>query len=171
MTRLRSFHFGVGFGKGSIYLMLKLALDLWVQVTCWLRVPLQTEEKKQAAADVLFQYSQFVMACIGEGVRPSQLRIHLMKFNVPRPCICNALDLDLACVAIFYLGIVCEVSSHPCLLEQYTSNNVVVASIISKHHELITNNELTILLNITKFHDLKHFHDKRPVGLIRCFQY
>ncbi|OIC62740.1 hypothetical protein A7L55_18705 [Acinetobacter baumannii] len=39
----------------------------------------ETEEKKQAAADVLFQYSQFAMACIGEGVHPSQLRIHLMK--------------------------------------------------------------------------------------------
>ncbi|XP_042496268.1 uncharacterized protein LOC122075339 [Macadamia integrifolia] len=39
----------------------------------------ETEEKKQAAADVLFQYSKFVMVCIGEGVRPSDLRLHLMK--------------------------------------------------------------------------------------------
>ncbi|ERN05205.1 hypothetical protein AMTRI_Chr08g208290 [Amborella trichopoda] len=39
----------------------------------------EVEEKKQAAADVLFQYSQFVMACIGEGVRPCDLRLHLMK--------------------------------------------------------------------------------------------
>ncbi|XP_010937908.1 uncharacterized protein [Elaeis guineensis] len=39
----------------------------------------ETEQQKQAAADVLFQYSQFVMVCIGEGVRPSDLRLHLMK--------------------------------------------------------------------------------------------
>ncbi|KAK9095242.1 hypothetical protein Scep_026711 [Stephania cephalantha] len=40
---------------------------------------MQVEEKKQAAADVLFHYSQFVMVCIGEGVRPADLRLHLMK--------------------------------------------------------------------------------------------
>ena len=40
---------------------------------------LQVEERKQAAADVLFQYSKFVMACIGNQVRPSDLRLHLMK--------------------------------------------------------------------------------------------
>ncbi|KAG8067822.1 hypothetical protein GUJ93_ZPchr0005g16362 [Zizania palustris] len=39
----------------------------------------QIEQKKQAAADVLFHYSQFVMVCIGEGVRPTDLRLHLMK--------------------------------------------------------------------------------------------
>uniref|UniRef100_A0A0D3G6G2 Uncharacterized protein n=5 Tax=Oryza TaxID=4527 RepID=A0A0D3G6G2_9ORYZ len=39
----------------------------------------ETEQKKQAAADVLFHYSQFVMVCIGEGVRPTDLRLHLMK--------------------------------------------------------------------------------------------
>lgn len=39
----------------------------------------ETEQKKQAATDVLYQYSQFVMVCIGEGVRPSDLRLHLMK--------------------------------------------------------------------------------------------
>ncbi|XP_010251846.1 PREDICTED: uncharacterized protein LOC104593608 isoform X2 [Nelumbo nucifera] len=39
----------------------------------------EIEEKKQAAADVLFQYSKFVMVCIGEGVQPSDLRLHLMK--------------------------------------------------------------------------------------------
>ncbi|XP_047093999.1 uncharacterized protein LOC124706376 [Lolium rigidum] len=39
----------------------------------------ETQQKKQAAADVLFQYSQFAMVCIGEGVRPSDLRLHLMK--------------------------------------------------------------------------------------------
>ncbi|XP_010920789.1 uncharacterized protein [Elaeis guineensis] len=39
----------------------------------------ETEQQKQAAADVLFHYSQFVMVCIGEGVRPSDLRLHLMK--------------------------------------------------------------------------------------------
>ncbi|KAA8531995.1 hypothetical protein F0562_006863 [Nyssa sinensis] len=39
----------------------------------------ETEEKKQAAADVLFQYSRFVMACIGNQVRPCDLRLHLMK--------------------------------------------------------------------------------------------
>ncbi|GAY53772.1 hypothetical protein CUMW_151600, partial [Citrus unshiu] len=38
-----------------------------------------TEEKKQAAADVLFNYSKFVMACIGNQVRPCDLRLHLMK--------------------------------------------------------------------------------------------
>lgn len=40
---------------------------------------LQVEEKKQAAADVLFQHSKFVMACIGNQVRPCDLRLHLMK--------------------------------------------------------------------------------------------
>lgn len=40
---------------------------------------LQIDEKKQAAADVLFQYSKFVMACIGNQVRPCDLRLHLMK--------------------------------------------------------------------------------------------
>ncbi|KAH7519907.1 uncharacterized protein LOC107405608 [Ziziphus jujuba] len=39
----------------------------------------EIEEKKQAAADVLFQYSKFVMACIGNQVRPCDLRLHLMK--------------------------------------------------------------------------------------------
>nr|CAD1839835.1 unnamed protein product [Ananas comosus var. bracteatus] len=39
----------------------------------------ETEEKKQAAADVLYHYSQFVMVCVGEGVRPTDLRLHLMK--------------------------------------------------------------------------------------------
>ncbi|KAJ6919282.1 hypothetical protein NC651_013286 [Populus alba x Populus x berolinensis] len=39
----------------------------------------EIEEKKQAAADVLFQYSKFVMACIGNQVRPAGLRLHLMK--------------------------------------------------------------------------------------------
>ncbi|CAI9110959.1 OLC1v1011071C1 [Oldenlandia corymbosa var. corymbosa] len=38
-----------------------------------------TEEKKQAAADVLFHYSKFVMAAIGSQVRPCDLRLHLMK--------------------------------------------------------------------------------------------
>ncbi|KAF9596757.1 hypothetical protein IFM89_013304 [Coptis chinensis] len=39
----------------------------------------EIEEKKQAAADVLYQYSQFVMVSIGERVRPCDLRLHLMK--------------------------------------------------------------------------------------------
>nr|ACG27530.1 hypothetical protein [Zea mays] len=39
----------------------------------------ETDQKKQAAADVLFHYSQFVMVCIGEDVRPTDLRLHLMK--------------------------------------------------------------------------------------------
>ncbi|XP_021908233.1 uncharacterized protein LOC110822420 isoform X2 [Carica papaya] len=39
----------------------------------------EIEEKKQAAADVLFNYSKFVMACIGNGVRPCDMRLHLMK--------------------------------------------------------------------------------------------
>lgn len=38
----------------------------------------EAEEKKQAAADVLFQYSKFVMASIGNKVRPCDLRLHLM---------------------------------------------------------------------------------------------
>ncbi|KMZ59842.1 hypothetical protein ZOSMA_64G00590 [Zostera marina] len=37
------------------------------------------EQNKDAAADVLYQYSQFVMVCVGHGVRPSDLRLHLMK--------------------------------------------------------------------------------------------
>lgn len=45
-------------------------------------VLIQTEQKKQAAADVLYQYSQFVMVCIGEEVRPSDLRLHLMKVHI-----------------------------------------------------------------------------------------
>ncbi|XP_059623461.1 uncharacterized protein LOC132266570 [Cornus florida] len=39
----------------------------------------ETGERKQAAADVLFHYSKFVMACIGNQVRPCDLRLHLMK--------------------------------------------------------------------------------------------
>ncbi|XP_027347588.1 uncharacterized protein LOC113858976 [Abrus precatorius] len=39
----------------------------------------EVEEKKQAAADVLFHYSKFVLACIGNRVRPCDLRLHLMK--------------------------------------------------------------------------------------------
>ncbi|OWM68209.1 uncharacterized protein LOC116209962 isoform X2 [Punica granatum] len=39
----------------------------------------EVEERKQAAADVLDQYSKFVMACIGNQVRPCDLRLHLMK--------------------------------------------------------------------------------------------
>uniref|UniRef100_M1C250 Uncharacterized protein n=1 Tax=Solanum tuberosum TaxID=4113 RepID=M1C250_SOLTU len=42
----------------------------------------EVKEKKQAAADVLFQYSNFVMACIGNQVRPCDLRLHLMKVSV-----------------------------------------------------------------------------------------
>ncbi|KAF8394885.1 hypothetical protein HHK36_018822 [Tetracentron sinense] len=42
-------------------------------------ISLEIEENKQAAADVLFQYSKFVMVCIGKGVRPCDLRLHLMK--------------------------------------------------------------------------------------------
>lgn len=40
---------------------------------------MQAEEKKQSATDVMFQYSNFVMACIGLQVRPCDLRLHLMK--------------------------------------------------------------------------------------------
>jgi hypothetical protein len=40
---------------------------------------LQAEERKQAAADALTHYSQFAMACIGQGVTPSHLRLHLLK--------------------------------------------------------------------------------------------
>ena len=57
---------------------------LWIVIVCALRMSdvLQTEQKKQAAADVLFHYSQFVMVCIGEDVRPTDLRLHLMKVNL-----------------------------------------------------------------------------------------
>ncbi|XP_052195567.1 uncharacterized protein LOC127803407 [Diospyros lotus] len=44
-----------------------------------MREDYEIEEKKQAAADVLFQYSKFVMACIGNQVRPCDLRLHLVK--------------------------------------------------------------------------------------------
>lgn len=39
----------------------------------------QAEERKQAAAKALLNYSQFVMSCIGEDARPGQMRLHLMK--------------------------------------------------------------------------------------------
>ncbi|CAK9269660.1 hypothetical protein BDL97_02G201800 [Sphagnum fallax] len=39
----------------------------------------EVEERKQAAADALTHYSQFAMACIGQGVTPSHLRLHLLK--------------------------------------------------------------------------------------------
>ncbi|CAI0463302.1 unnamed protein product [Linum tenue] len=39
----------------------------------------EIEEKKEAAADLLFNYSKFVMACIGNQVRPCDMRLHLMK--------------------------------------------------------------------------------------------
>ncbi|KAL8134825.1 uncharacterized protein LOC141713092 [Apium graveolens] len=39
----------------------------------------EVEGKKQAAADVLFNYSSFAMTCIGNQVRPCDLRMHLMK--------------------------------------------------------------------------------------------
>ncbi|KAJ0753463.1 hypothetical protein HanPI659440_Chr09g0336101 [Helianthus annuus] len=37
------------------------------------------EQKKQSAADVMFQYSNFVMACVGFQARPCDMRLHLMK--------------------------------------------------------------------------------------------
>ncbi|XP_071722098.1 uncharacterized protein [Rutidosis leptorrhynchoides] len=39
----------------------------------------EIEGKKQVAADVMFQYSKFVMASVGNQVRPCDLRMHLMK--------------------------------------------------------------------------------------------
>ncbi|BBN03854.1 hypothetical protein MPTK1_3g00060 [Marchantia polymorpha subsp. ruderalis] len=39
----------------------------------------EAEERKQAAAKALLNYSQFVMSCIGEDARPGQMRLHLMK--------------------------------------------------------------------------------------------
>ncbi|XP_024978094.1 uncharacterized protein LOC112515482 isoform X1 [Cynara cardunculus var. scolymus] len=39
----------------------------------------EVEQKKQSAADVTFQYSNFVMACIGFQARPCDMRLHLMK--------------------------------------------------------------------------------------------
>ncbi|XP_066345514.1 uncharacterized protein [Miscanthus floridulus] len=41
----------------------------------------ETEQKKQAAADVLFHYSQFVMVCIGEDVRPTDLSFRNAHFS------------------------------------------------------------------------------------------
>ncbi|KAL5173122.1 hypothetical protein HKD37_16G045730 [Glycine soja] len=39
----------------------------------------ENNDTKQAAADVLFLYSKFAMACIGCKARPCDLRFHLMK--------------------------------------------------------------------------------------------
>ncbi|GAB2282851.1 hypothetical protein Dimus_017387 [Dionaea muscipula] len=39
----------------------------------------EIEEKKEAAKAVMDQYSAFVLACVGYGVRPCVLRMHLMK--------------------------------------------------------------------------------------------
>ncbi|CAN8327914.1 unnamed protein product [Cochlearia groenlandica] len=39
----------------------------------------EVDEKKQAAADLLFSYSKFAMAFIGNQTRPSDMRLHLMK--------------------------------------------------------------------------------------------
>ncbi|KAK7262975.1 hypothetical protein RJT34_30558 [Clitoria ternatea] len=39
----------------------------------------EMEVKKQASADVLFHYSRFAMVCVGNQVRPCDLRLHLMK--------------------------------------------------------------------------------------------
>ncbi|XP_042020305.1 uncharacterized protein LOC121768029 isoform X1 [Salvia splendens] len=39
----------------------------------------EIEEKKQAASDVMFQYSKFALACLGNQTRPCDLRLHLMK--------------------------------------------------------------------------------------------
>ncbi|XP_019057415.1 PREDICTED: uncharacterized protein LOC109115992 isoform X2 [Tarenaya hassleriana] len=37
------------------------------------------DEKKQAVADVLYNYSKFAMTCIGNQTRASDVRLHLMK--------------------------------------------------------------------------------------------
>nr|XP_017239127.1 PREDICTED: uncharacterized protein LOC108211919 isoform X1 [Daucus carota subsp. sativus] len=42
----------------------------------------EVEGKKQAAADVLYNYSSFAMTCIGNQVRPCDLRMHLMKDKI-----------------------------------------------------------------------------------------
>ncbi|GLT39272.1 hypothetical protein SLA2020_134710 [Shorea laevis] len=49
------------------------------RLVCAMKEDFEIEEKKQAAADLLFQYSKFVMACIGNQVRPCDMRLHLMK--------------------------------------------------------------------------------------------
>ncbi|KAJ0252233.1 hypothetical protein HA466_0130570 [Hirschfeldia incana] len=41
----------------------------------------EVDENKQAAADVLFSYSKFAMACIGNQTRPTDMRLHLMKIS------------------------------------------------------------------------------------------
>ena len=57
----------------------------------------QIEEKKQVAFDILSQYSKFVMACLGNQVRPCDLRLHLMKeiqiflLHQEKKCISNLL--------------------------------------------------------------------------------
>ncbi|KAJ7944148.1 Mitochondrial import inner membrane translocase [Quillaja saponaria] len=56
-----------------------VVVDNWQTYT--MKENYEIEEKKEAAADVLFQYSKFVMACIGNQVRPCDLRLHLMKIS------------------------------------------------------------------------------------------
>lgn len=69
------------YGERSLYCFCR---NILIWTTGMAFIPwLQVEEKKQAAADVLDQYSKFVMACIGNQVRPCDLRLHLMKVVKP----------------------------------------------------------------------------------------
>lgn len=69
------------YGERSLYCFCRSIL-IWTTGMAFITW-LQVEEKKQAAADVLDQYSKFVMACIGNQVRPCDLRLHLMKVVKP----------------------------------------------------------------------------------------
>lgn len=59
----------------------KHSINCYVSLPCGCKHEywLQIEQKKQSAADVTFQYSNFVMACIGFQARPCDMRLHLMK--------------------------------------------------------------------------------------------
>ncbi|KAL9257430.1 hypothetical protein AKJ16_DCAP24105 [Drosera capensis] len=39
----------------------------------------EIEENRETAKDVMDMYSAFVLSCMGRGVRPCDLRMHLMK--------------------------------------------------------------------------------------------
>ncbi|ONH97119.1 hypothetical protein PRUPE_7G170900 [Prunus persica] len=71
------------FGGGSSYFSSLLFPDIGKKKhrrrVSAMKEDYEIDEKKQAAADVLFNYSKFVMACIGNQVRPCDLRLHLMK--------------------------------------------------------------------------------------------
>ncbi|CAH1421601.1 uncharacterized protein LOC111881245 [Lactuca sativa] len=68
----------------------------------------EIEQKKQSAADVTFQYSNFVMACIGFQARPCDMRLHLMKEISGMP---TSLKRDTSQVAVASSDAMGETSS------------------------------------------------------------